>query len=59
MTHALSQAAAEYVGVMISNGLRTVGVAGRNVANFLGDHPVAIIAVVLALLLLWKLIRRR
>jgi hypothetical protein len=59
MTYALSQAAAEYVGVMISNGIRTVGIAGRDFANFLGDNPIAVIAMVLVLILLWKLISRR
>lgn len=59
MTYALTQAAAEYVGVMISNGLRAVGAAGRDVANFVGENPVAIIAGALGLLLLWRLISRR
>lgn len=59
MTYALTQAAAEYVGVMISNGIRAVGVAGRDFVNFLGDNPVAIIAGVLVLMLLWRLVRRR
>jgi hypothetical protein len=59
MMYGLTQAAAEYVGVMISNGIRAVGVAGRDFFNFLGDNPVAIIVGVLVLLLLWKLISRR
>lgn len=59
MTYALSQAAAEYVGVMISNGIRMVGVAGRDFANFLGDNPIAVIVAVLVVILLWKLFSRR
>ena len=59
MTYALSQAAAEYVGVMISNGIRTVGVAGRDFTAFLGENPVAVILGVLVLILIWKVIRRR
>lgn len=59
MTYALSQAAAEYVGVMISNGIRMVGVAGRDFANFVGDNPVAMVVGVLLLILLWKLFSRR
>lgn len=58
MTHALTQAAAEYVGVMISNGIRTVGMAGRDLATFLEENPVAVIAGVLVLILIWKMMRR-
>ena len=59
MTYALTQAAAEYVGVMISNGMRAVGVAGRDFTTFLGENPIAIIVGVLLLILIWKVLRRR
>jgi len=59
MSYALTQAAAEYVGVMISNGLRAVGTFSTDVLGFARDNPVAIGVGVLVLIVFWKLLRRR
>lgn len=59
MSYALSQAAAEYVGVMISNGLRAVGTFSTDVVSFARDNPVAIAAGVVVLAFFWKLLKRR
>lgn len=52
------QAAAEYIGVMLSNGIRAVEMAAQDVGRWLGDHPVEIGAAVLAAFILSKLLRR-
>ena len=59
MSYALTQAAAEYVGVMVSNGLRAVGTFSTDVVGFVRDNPAAIAAGLLVLILFWKLLRRR
>jgi hypothetical protein len=59
MSYALTQAAAEYVGVMISNGLRAVGTFSTDVMGFARDNPVAIIGGFVVLIFFWKLLKRR
>ena len=55
----LTQAAAEYVGVGLSGALRTLGTSARSTAAYLGDNPLLIGAVVIAVLVLMRLLGRR
>ena len=59
MVVAASQAAAEYMGVMIANGLRSVGGAARDAVRWSEDNLWVLGLGLLGLVLLRKLFSRR
>lgn len=54
-----TQAAAEYVGVLLSGAVRAVRNGLYSAGSFAEDHPVAVIAGAAAFLLLLRMGRRR
>lgn len=54
-----AQAAAEYVGVLLSGAVRAVRNGLYSTGRFIQDEPIAVIAAVAAFLILLRFARRR
>lgn len=58
-TLALGQAAAEYVGVLLRNGMSAISSIGNEILSFARANPAAIVVGALVLIALWRLLSRR
>lgn len=55
----LSQAAAEYVGILLRDATQAISSAGNQLLAFARENPWALLVAVVVLVALWKVVSRR